>query len=51
MLLGSSDALEGFLPEDKAHAIHGVDAEVVIALEVERVGPEYWAVWGRKTPQ
>jgi hypothetical protein len=50
-LLVYGDALEGFLPEDKAHAIHGVDAEVVISLAVEQVGPEYWAVWGRKTAQ
>ena len=50
-LLVYGDALEGYLPEDKAHAILGIDAEVVIALEVEQVGSEYWAVWGRKTPQ
>jgi len=50
-LLVYGDALEGFLPEDKAHAVHGVDAEVVIPFQVEQVGSEYWAVWGRKTPQ
>ena len=50
-LLVYGDALEGYLPEDKAHAILGVDAEVVITLEVEQEGSEYWAVWGRKTPQ
>ena len=50
-LLVYGDALEGYLPEDKAHAILGADAEVGIALEVEQVGSEYWAVWGRKTPQ
>jgi hypothetical protein len=50
-LLVYGDALEGYLPEDKAHAILGVDAEVVIPIKVEQVGPEYWAVWGRKEPQ
>ncbi|HWI38703.1 MAG TPA: hypothetical protein VNU64_19785 [Burkholderiales bacterium] len=50
-LLVYGDALEGYLPEDKAHAILGVDAEVVIELAVEQVGDEYWAVWGRKKPQ
>jgi hypothetical protein len=50
-LLVYGDPLEGYLPEDKAHAIHGVDAELVIALNVEQVGSAYWAVWGRKAPQ
>jgi hypothetical protein len=48
-LLVYGQPLEGFLPEDKAQAIEGVDAEVVIAFVVEQVGSEYWAVWGRKT--
>lgn len=50
-LLVYGEALEGYLPEDKAQAVHGVDAEVVLNFEVEQVGAEYWAVWGRKTPQ
>jgi hypothetical protein len=48
-LLVYGDALEGYLPEDKAQAVHGVDAEVVLNFQVEQVGTEYWAVWGRKT--
>jgi hypothetical protein len=48
-LLVYGEALQGYLPEDKAHAVHGVDAEVVLALEVQMRGDEYWAVWGRKT--
>jgi hypothetical protein len=38
------------LPEEKAHAVHGVDAEVVITFQVEQLGSEYWAVWGKKSP-
>jgi hypothetical protein len=40
--------LEGRLPEDKASAIHGVDAETVLRFEVEERDREFWAVWGRK---
>ena len=36
------------LPEDKAQAIDGVDAETVLNFEVERVGAEFWAKWGKK---
>lgn len=42
------ERLEGYLPEDRARSVHGVDPEVVLQLEVERRGEEYWAVWGRK---
>jgi hypothetical protein len=49
-LLVYGQALAGQLPEEKAHAIHGVDPEVVITFAVEQVGSEYWAVWGRKSP-
>ena len=45
-LLVYGEALEGHIPEDKARAIHGVDAELVLALQVERVDGSYWAVWG-----
>lgn len=48
-LLVYGQSLEGHLPEDKAHAVHGVDAEVVLTFKVEQVGSEYWAVWGKKT--
>jgi len=47
-LLVYGQALQGHLPEDKAHAIHGVDADVVLKFRVEQVGAEYWAVWGKK---
>lgn len=40
--------LEGRLPEDRAAAIHGADAETVLQFEVEQRDQEYWAVWGRK---
>ncbi|MBV9359877.1 MAG: hypothetical protein JO292_00675 [Betaproteobacteria bacterium] len=36
------------LPEDKAHAIHGVDAETVLTFQVEQIGEEFWAKWGKK---
>lgn len=42
------ERLDGYLPEDRARSVHGVDPEVVLQLEVERRGEEYWAVWGRK---
>ena len=48
-LLVYGQRLEGLLPEDRAHAIHGVDAETVVVFKVEMRGPEYWAVWGRKS--
>jgi hypothetical protein len=46
-LLVHGESLADRLPEDKARSIHGVDPQVVLALEVERDGDEYWAVWGR----
>jgi len=42
------EPLDGYLPEDRARSVHGVDPEIVLQLEVERRGDEYWAVWGRK---
>jgi len=47
-LLVYGQRLATHLPEDKAHAVHGVDAETVITFKVEKVGEEYWARWGRK---
>lgn len=40
--------LAAHLPEDKAHAIHGMDPETVLAFKVERIGEEFWAKWGKK---
>ena len=44
-LLVYGNRLEGRLPEDKAAAIHGADAETVLQFEVEERDQEYWAVW------
>ena len=49
-LLVYGQALQGHQPEDKAHAVHGIDPEVLLSFQVEQVGSEYWAVWGKKTP-
>lgn len=46
-LLVYGEALEGHIPEEKARAIHGVDAELVLAIQVEKVDGSYWAVWGK----
>lgn len=48
-LLVYGEVLEGFLPEDKAQAVHGVDDEVLLAFKVERVEDSYWAVWGKRS--
>ena len=42
--------LEGRLPEERASAIHGVDADTVVSFAVEARGAEFWAVWGRNFP-
>lgn len=47
-LLVHGERLAGHLPEEKAYAIHGVDAETVLVFEVERIGAEFWARWGKK---
>jgi hypothetical protein len=47
-LLVYGEALDGFLPEDKARSVHGVDPETVLRFKVEKRGEEYWAVWGKK---
>ena len=47
-LLVYGRTLEGRLPEERAAAIHGVDAETVVSFEVEARGDEFWAVWGGK---
>ena len=43
--------MDGKLPEERAAAIHGVDAETVLQFEVEQRGQEFWAVWGKKPVQ
>jgi hypothetical protein len=47
-LLVYGQRLEGELPEQRAAAIHGVDAETVVSFGVEARGEQFWAVWGRK---
>jgi hypothetical protein len=39
---------EGHLPEERADSVHGVDAETVVAFEIEMRGAEFWAKWGKK---
>lgn len=48
-LLVYGQCFVGQLPEEKAYAVHGADAETVVVFQVEMRGPEYWAVWGRRT--
>lgn len=47
-LLVYGEALQGYAPEDKAHTIYGVDAELVLVLAVQQRGNEYCAVWGKR---
>jgi hypothetical protein len=47
-LLVYGQGLAAHLPEDKAYTIHGVDAETVLTFEVEQIGTEFWAKWGKK---
>jgi len=42
------ERLDGHVPEDKARSVHGVDPLTVVHLRVEKRGPEYWAVWGKR---
>ena len=37
---------EGFLPEERASTVKGVDPGVLILFEVVLRGAEYWAIWG-----
>jgi hypothetical protein len=47
-LLVYGEPLAGHIPEDKATTISGVDAVIVLQVEVVLRGEEYWAVWGRR---
>jgi hypothetical protein len=40
--------LEGWLPEERVAATHGIDANTVLSFEVVARGDAFWAVWGRK---
>jgi hypothetical protein len=45
-LLVYGERLEGYLPEDRAASVTGIDPAVVLRVEVVLRGREYWAVWG-----
>ena len=47
-LLVDGETLDGYLPEDKARSVHGVDPETVLRFKVEKHGEEYWTVGGKK---
>lgn len=49
-LLVYGERLDGYLPEEKACTVHGVDPETVVLFRVERRGEEFWATWGGKAP-
>lgn len=44
-LLVYGERLEGVLPDDRAAHVEGVEPGVVIPLQVEMRGEEYWAAW------
>src|SRR5437016_170442 len=46
-LLVFGERLDGHIPEEKARSVHGVDPETVVHFKVEKLGEEYWAVWGK----
>jgi len=47
-LLVHGERFAEHLPEYKAHAVHGVDRDIVVVFQVEMRGAEFWATWGRK---
>jgi hypothetical protein len=47
-LLVHGERFAEHLPEHKAHAVHGVDRDIVVVFQVEMRGAEFWATWGRK---
>lgn len=49
-LLVYGERLDGYIPEDKACTVHGVDPETVVLFRVEMRGAEFWATWGRRAP-
>jgi hypothetical protein len=46
-LLVHGSRIEGSLPDDKAESIDGVDPEVVVRMNVEMRGKEFWGTWGK----
>lgn len=47
-LLVYGEPLAGHIPEEKATTISGIDAIIVLQVEVVLQGQEYWALWGRR---
>ena len=47
-MLVHGEALEGWLPEDRARSVQGIDLAAVIRLEVVPRGEEFWGLWGKK---
>lgn len=47
-LLVYGRSAHGYLPEERADSVHGVDAETVVVFQVEMRGAEFWATWGKK---
>lgn len=47
-LLVYGERLNGYIPEDRAYAVHGADPEIVLQFQVEKRGAEFWAKWGKK---
>jgi len=41
------EAMQGRLPEDRAHSVQGIDPGTVVRFQIERRGEEYWAAWGK----
>jgi len=46
-LLVHGEAMQGRLPEDRAHSVQGIDPGTVVRFQIERRGEEYWAAWGK----
>lgn len=47
-LLVYGEPLAGHIPEEKAATISGVDAVIVLQVEVVLRDRQYWALWGRR---
>lgn len=47
-LLVQGTALDGWLPEDRARSVLGVDLGALVRLAVVANGEEFWGTWGKK---
>jgi hypothetical protein len=50
-LIVHGEAMAGRLPEDRARSVLGIDVQALIRFKVELRGKEYWARWGKLTPE